>query len=106
MPPFIRVGPGPRGHLVYGPGSLTGHPLVGGLVALLVIALLVALAVVAVGVLVGPGRPGGVRRPARGPSAESPALDGALRILDERFARGEIDAGEYVERRELLKQSA
>lgn len=29
----------------------------------------------------------------------------ALRILDERFARGEIDAEEFTTRRELLKSS-
>lgn len=106
MPPFIRVGPGPRGHLVDGPGFFMGHPLLGGLVALLVIGLFVALAVVAIAVLVRTGRPGAVRRPATSPSAAPSALDGALRILDERFARGEIDASEYTERRELLKQSA
>ncbi len=29
--------------------------------------------------------------------------DDALRILDERFARGEIDADEYTRRRDLLR---
>ncbi len=29
--------------------------------------------------------------------------DDALRILDERFARGEIDADEYSKRRDLLR---
>ncbi len=36
------------------------------------------------------------------PSAIPPAND-AERILDERFARGEIDADEYQHRRELLR---
>ena len=31
------------------------------------------------------------------------APDPAMRILDERFARGEIDADEYNQRRELLR---
>ena len=31
------------------------------------------------------------------------APDPALRILDERFARGEIDAEEYAQRRDLLR---
>lgn len=30
----------------------------------------------------------------------------ALRILDERFARGEIDAEEFTKRRELLRSSS
>lgn len=30
---------------------------------------------------------------------------GALRMLDERFARGEIDADEYTKRRDLLRSS-
>lgn len=29
--------------------------------------------------------------------------DSALRVLDERFARGEIDAEEYTKRRDLLR---
>jgi putative membrane protein len=29
--------------------------------------------------------------------------DAALRILDERFARGDIDAEEYTQRRDLLR---
>ncbi len=106
MPPFIRVGPGPRGHLVYGPGFFTGHPMVGGLLALLVIGLLVALAVVAAAVVVRTSRPGVARRPVPSPDAGPPTLDGALRILNERFARGEIDAREFAERRGLLTQSA
>ncbi len=36
-----------------------------------------------------------------GPSARPP--DDATRILDERFARGEIDADEYTRRRDLLR---
>jgi len=37
-----------------------------------------------------------------GPAA-SAGPDEALRILDERFARGEIDGDEYNQRRELLR---
>ena len=36
-----------------------------------------------------------------GPSA--PTGSDALRILDERFARGEIDADEYQRRRDILR---
>ncbi|OYV61637.1 MAG: hypothetical protein B7Z69_00345 [Actinobacteria bacterium 21-73-9] len=84
-----------------------GHPLIGGLVTLLVVGLLLALAVAAVAVLVrggGLNAAGHSSPPNRGAGAS--ANDEALRILSQRFARGEIDAGEYVERRDLLKQSA
>ncbi len=41
-----------------------------------------------------------------GHSLSSPPLaHDARRILDERFARGEIDAEEYVQRRDLLDRS-
>jgi putative membrane protein len=40
--------------------------------------------------------------PAGPPGAASATEDQALRILDERFARGEIDEQEYRARRELL----
>jgi putative membrane protein len=55
------------------------------------------VAVMVVYVIRGTGNRGDLQPPA--------ALkgDGPLRILDERFARGEIDPGEYAERRELLR---
>ncbi len=37
------------------------------------------------------------------PPAPPGSSDDAVRILDERFARGEIDAEEYRSRRELLR---
>lgn len=37
-------------------------------------------------------------------SATSSSMDDALRMLSERFARGEIDATDYTERRDLLRQ--
>ena len=42
-------------------------------------------------------------RPADHDSAPGPPADQALRILDERFARGEIDADEYNQRRDVLR---
>lgn len=57
-------------------------------------------AVVAVVVVLGRGT-GGWRAPASPPSTEPG--DPALRILDERFARGEIDAEEYRNRRDHLR---
>jgi putative membrane protein len=38
-----------------------------------------------------------------GPAVTAPAKSDALRILDERFARGEIDVAEYNERRDILR---
>jgi uncharacterized membrane protein len=38
-------------------------------------------------------------------SGEHAPSSEALRILDERFARGEIDADEFTKRRDLLKSS-
>ncbi|HZT64198.1 MAG TPA: SHOCT domain-containing protein [Acidimicrobiales bacterium] len=40
---------------------------------------------------------------ANGPPPPGPGGDQARRILDERFARGDIDAEEYRSRRELLR---
>ena len=42
-----------------------------------------------------------------GSSSQPPAASGSdpMRILDERFARGEIDEAEYQRRREVLRAS-
>lgn len=106
MPPFIHASRGTV--FVGGPG---GHTFFGALFAFLVLCLLVVLVAAAVSVLVRGARWRGPRRgPARegGPRPEAPAAsssDEALRILNERFARGEIDADEYTTRRDLIKQS-
>ena len=47
-------------------------------------------------------RPGGWRGTDTEPRASTSSV-GALRILDERFARGEIDADEYARRRDVLR---
>ncbi len=39
------------------------------------------------------------------PPAPAPHESSARRILDERFARGELDADEYAHRRDLLDRS-
>lgn len=41
-----------------------------------------------------------------GGDSMTPKPSEALRILDERFARGEIDAEEFTKRRELLRSSS
>lgn len=45
----------------------------------------------------------GRERPGAGRPAPGEGMDGARRVLDERFARGEIDADEYTKRRDLLR---
>jgi putative membrane protein len=74
-----------------------------GLMALLVFVLNIAFVVVVVAIAVL-----GVRwlvRELRTPPGGGPATtseDGALAVLRERFARGEIDADEYEQRRRTL----
>ena len=45
-----------------------------------------------------------VRGGREGPIRRRPGSASALRTLDERFARGEIDEAEYTKRRDLLTQ--
>ena len=74
-----------------------------GLMALLAFVLNIAFVVVVVAIAVV-----GVRwlvRELKAPASDGPAAateDGALAVLRERFARGEIDADEYEQRRRTL----
>ena len=74
-----------------------------GLMALLVFVLNIAFVVVVVAIALV-----GVRwlvRELKSPASGGPAAtteDGALAVLRERFARGEIDADEYEQRRRTL----
>jgi putative membrane protein len=62
---------------------------------------LVVLAVIVVGVVALSRRSNATAQaPAVAPAADGSAA--ALRTLDERFARGEIDEAEYTKRRDLL----
>lgn len=47
---------------------------------------------------------GGGRSSTSQPLTPPDGFSGALRILDERFARGEIDSEEYTSRRDLLRR--
>ncbi|MFZ0768190.1 MAG: SHOCT domain-containing protein [Acidimicrobiales bacterium] len=96
MPPY-RFGP---------PGYGGGHPLFGLLV------LIVVLAVVVWVVLTITRHSGHRHHPhphhiegAAPGERENSETAGALKILNERFARGEIDAEEFAQRRDLLLKS-
>ncbi len=83
-----------------GPGIGWGAGLVGFLFFLIFIALIVWVVIMIV-------RHGshdhyhGTHHGSEGPSPDS----NALKILNERFARGEIDAEEYAKRRDFIKGS-
>ncbi len=82
----------------YGYGHAGHHwgALVVGLVVLLAA---IGVLVWVVATLLHQRRPPAALPP---PAPGGPADTGARRILDERFARGEIDADEYTSRRNLL----
>lgn len=91
----------------FGPGRFGPHGPLGALAFLVLFVLVVAALALLVGMLVRRGRfahrfatGAGPGLGARGQA--SPTSD-ALHILNERFARGEIDADEFRERRDLLQ---
>jgi putative membrane protein len=87
---------GPPG---YGVGN--GHPFLGLLLFLIIVALVV-WALIAITRYVNLQHPhhGGPSA-----SATTAGTSDALKILSERFARGEIDAEEFTKRRDLLLQT-
>jgi putative membrane protein len=85
----------------FGMGGYSGiGMLLGGILVLLVIAVLVALAIVGIVLLVRHGKSSGK---ANG-SALMPNVSQALTVLDERYAKGEIDDEEYTKKKEMLKK--
>lgn len=76
-----------------------------GFFALLLILIAVCVIVWVVTALMRPG--GHLHHHEISPGANPPSKQSsdALRILDERFARGDIDADEYTKRRDLLRSS-
>ncbi len=87
---------GPPG---YGVGS--GHPFL-GLLFLLVIVALVVWALIVITRYVNHHHP---HHGGQSTSASAGGTSDALKILSERFARGEIDADEFTKRRDLLLQT-
>jgi putative membrane protein len=73
--------------------------------ALLCVLIAVCIIVWVVSALLRPGGHAHHHEHSPGASAASRQSSDALRILDERFARGDIDAEEYTKRRDLLRGS-
>ncbi len=89
------------GHGGWGPGAW----VVTSLLMLIFWAMIIAAAVVMVHALRGRGDAGtgvGVARDGRAQRGRREPADDAWRILDERFARGELTEEEYIRRRDLL----
>ncbi|MFQ5773728.1 MAG: SHOCT domain-containing protein [Kiloniellaceae bacterium] len=88
----------PQGHDWYGPAWHGGWfgMFFGPLMMIVFIAVIVVLAVLAVRWLGGAGH--GPAAGPRGAAGKTP-----LEILEERFARGEIDKDEFEERRSMLR---
>ncbi|MDN3519044.1 SHOCT domain-containing protein [Aquisalimonas lutea] len=81
-------------HGMWHPASGWGHMLFGGLMMVLILGAVIGLIAVVVRSLAGTGTVPPARERERGRSA--------LDILDERYARGEIDRDEYQQRRQDL----
>ena len=71
-----------------------------GLMMTVLTVLVVAVVVLVVRATIGPQKP--TTSPLPGIPRDTPRDSEAQRVLDERFARGDIDEGEYVARRDLL----
>jgi putative membrane protein len=96
--PFFGPGGPHRVGLFFGPGPGRGGPFVVFLVLLLLAAAVVLVVLFA--------RQEKMKRQGRLFSVEGASTShGALRILDERFAKGEIDAEDYKVRRDLLRDT-
>ncbi|MGC2174015.1 MAG: SHOCT domain-containing protein [Acidimicrobiales bacterium] len=102
--PFFTPG-GPMHVRVFGPGPFGANGPFAALLALLLFVVVIALVALLITLFIRRSRfahrfAGAAPMPIR--TWHSSASD-ALRILDERFARGEIDAEDYRTRRDLLQ---
>jgi uncharacterized membrane protein len=89
----------------FGPGPFGSNGPLAALLAVVLFVVVVALIALLVTLIIRRNR--FAHRFAGAPrlmshTSYAPAVD-ALRILDERFARGEIDSDDYQQRRDLLK---
>ncbi len=92
----LRVGP-------FGPDAFGPRGPLGVLAVLVVLAIVIGVAALIVTFLV---RRTHLASRLSGRVGSAGRGSDALRILDERFARGEIDAADYRERRDLLQGTA
>lgn len=90
MPPEQMPGPMP---------GMMPWMIIGAVLVLLILLLVAAVLVVGLVHLVRALRGRGSARLADGQSSEQ----GALRILDERYARGDVDQDDYEQRRRILR---
>ena len=99
-------GPGPGGVIrfgPFGPGQFGPRGSIGAFFALVVFLIVIAAVALLVTLVVRRTRFGHRFATGSGPHIHASSATDALRILDERFARGEIDAADYRERRDLLQ---
>ncbi len=99
-------GPNGQVRIQFGPGPFGGNGPLAAFVVLILFVIIVAVLALLITILIRRSRY--AHRFAGAPGSglathwrPSPSSD-ALRILNERFARGEIDADEFRERRDLL----
>jgi putative membrane protein len=102
--PFFAPG-GPTDVRVFGPGPFGSNGPFAALFGLLLFVVVIALVALLITLLIRRSRfshrfAGTAPMPIR---AWHSSTSDALRILDERFARGEIDAEDYRTRRDLLQ---
>lgn len=79
-----------------GPGGYDNHPMMWGgwFMGPIMMVLIIGIIVFAVAYL--------VRHFSGGNTTQAPSLDRAMEILNERYAKGEIDKAEYQERKAAL----
>jgi putative membrane protein len=101
------VGPGGQVHFQFGPGPFDGNGPLAAFILLVLFVIVIAALALLITLFIRrsrfahhfAGAPGAAVTPYWRHSSTSDAL----RILNERFARGEIDADDFRERRDLLQ---
>jgi putative membrane protein len=93
-----------RGPVMRGPMMYDAHPWVAAIVPLIVVLVLIAGAILIIRMVMN--RPPGhmaAPPPQAAMHTAAPLAQTPLQILEERFARGEIDEQEFRTRREVLR---